>query len=385
MNGRHGLTALWVAVSVCVGSVASADGCFFKTSTENAADIYEPEQKAFIWYEDGKEDLVLQVAYEGEVTDFAWVVPVPARPEVDKVEGALFHELSELTDIQEEHGAEGEAEEEVGAMAPSVVVLERKQVGHYDVSVLAATEADALVNWLDENGYAQPEGAQEVLNHYVEQAWYYVAMRINTASEAVAEKLRSGIIAPLRLTFSAEHIVYPFRISALNPGGTEVLLYVAAAHAVRADDMAEEFCARVATHEIAPHETLAGFVSGDCVLTKLRGRFAQDQILDDMVLAERGGKVRSLAEVKNPRPPLRERLGEAGRVATWPASGGLRIVGRALDNAYLPPWVNMILCFVIIVLFGVALVAVGGALWRRRRGVEQEPKGDDTEEDRDAG
>jgi len=348
-------------VLLCLGSSGWADGGFFRPR-ESPADIYEPEQKAFIWYKDGVEDLVLQASYQGAVSDFAWVVPVPAQPEVDKVDGALFHELSRLTAVREYHRGMLGGNMIGRAESAGVAVLERKQVGHYDVSVLAATDANALANWLNANGYAMPEGAEQVLNHYVERAWYYVAMRIAAGSEAVGQKLRSGLIEPLRLTFSTEQIVYPFRITALNPGGTEVLLYVAAPDPVRAGGLHEEFCARVRAAEVSAmsYPTLAGLVSGAFALTKLRGHFAQSEIHDDITITQRGGRVKPLAEVQNPPPPLRVRLRPIIAEPAWTVRRWFAPVNMA--DA---PSLVLSLWLVGISAFSVLVVKAGGGLCRR--------------------
>jgi hypothetical protein len=40
-------------------------------------DINEPTQKAILLHDKGREDLVLQVKYEGPAQDFGWLIPVP--------------------------------------------------------------------------------------------------------------------------------------------------------------------------------------------------------------------------------------------------------------------------------------------------------------------
>jgi hypothetical protein len=54
-------------------------------------------QKAVIIYENNTEDLILQVKYEGEVENFAWVVPLPNRPIINVSQPELFFELFSLT------------------------------------------------------------------------------------------------------------------------------------------------------------------------------------------------------------------------------------------------------------------------------------------------
>src|SRR2546423_14104347 len=70
-------------VLVISGASALADGCFV-SRWNKAVDINEPTQKAIIVYDEGREDLLLQVKYEGPLEDFGWLIPVPSLPTVEK-------------------------------------------------------------------------------------------------------------------------------------------------------------------------------------------------------------------------------------------------------------------------------------------------------------
>src|SRR6266853_2820465 len=73
-----------------------ADGCFvFKW--DKKTDINEPTQKAIIVHDAGREDLLLQVKYEGPLEEFGWLIPVPNVPTVEKASMQAFYELSQLT------------------------------------------------------------------------------------------------------------------------------------------------------------------------------------------------------------------------------------------------------------------------------------------------
>src|SRR6266571_2354267 len=88
-----------ISVVVLSGSSALADGCFvFRWN--KAVDINEPTQKAIIVFDQGREDILLQVKYEGPLEDFGWLVPVPSLPTVEKGSMEPFYELSELTQRQ---------------------------------------------------------------------------------------------------------------------------------------------------------------------------------------------------------------------------------------------------------------------------------------------
>jgi len=203
-----------------------ADGAFV---WRKGADLHEPQQKAVLYWHAGREVMVLQVKYEGPAEDFGWVVPLPAKPEVDaiKPEDSPFAEISLYTQRRLKWGLRSAGP----PMDKAVEVLERKIAGVYDVAVLAASDAGALGGWLEKHGFAFPRERQDVLDHYVRKRWVYAAMRIDPKQLAGDEvkKLRTGQLQPVRFTFRTPRMVYPLRISSVNAGETEVLLYVLAA------------------------------------------------------------------------------------------------------------------------------------------------------------
>src|SRR5215217_1057841 len=122
---------------------ALADGCFVFKWNKNI-DINEPTQKAIILYDAGREDLLLQVKYEGPLQEFGWLIPVPGEPKVERGSMDAFYELSQLT--QQNFGVStmgsmtrGGAAESAGAAA--VKVIETKTVGAYEIAILSARDA----------------------------------------------------------------------------------------------------------------------------------------------------------------------------------------------------------------------------------------------------
>ena len=221
MRARNILPVLLV---LCLACPVLADGCFV---WNEGVDLYEPSQKAVIVHDDGIEDLILQVKYEGKATDFAWLVPLPAQPEVSGADAAIFAELSEYTQRRQHwHAFYGTAGRPAGK--GKVEVLERKKVSVYDVAVLKADTAEALMQWLAENRYSVPEHAEALLREYIDKDWVFTALRIHSDDRRlwVEKALNKGTLIPLKFTFKSPQAVYPLKISSLNKGPTEVLLYV---------------------------------------------------------------------------------------------------------------------------------------------------------------
>lgn len=214
---------LFVPQMACCDGMMVPSQSAWKAQRERAL-INEPEQKAVVYFENGQEQLIISPSYQGRSENFAWVVPVPNRPQVKIIHGELFHELARIVQPKPPltgglSGATGG-----GIAAAPVELLERKTVGAYDVSVLAASDSNALKRWLDQNGYVLPEAAQQAMTGYVEEKWTFVACRIKLPQRTSG--LQKGVLAPLCLTFATQQPVYPMRLSTINPAPFDLLLYL---------------------------------------------------------------------------------------------------------------------------------------------------------------
>lgn len=213
-----------------------ADGCFVapKFVWDKHRDINEPTQKAIIIHDAGREEMLLQVKYAGPLNEFGWLIPAPNLPAVTQGSMACFYELSRFTQKNLEYqrprpgvaqrGTYGDQADE-----PPVKVIEVKTVGAYEVAVLSTKDSMALENWLTNNQFALPANAAAVLDGYVKQGWYFIAVKISLpggAQSATAQQLASGELHPLHISFASERCVFPLKISSLNHAPSEVQVYV---------------------------------------------------------------------------------------------------------------------------------------------------------------
>jgi len=189
------------------------------------------KQSAFLWQSEGQEHMLLSVIYSGGTDEFAWVIPVETRPKVKVEKGAPFTELRRLTEI---HLASPMAATSARGGGPptsrNVEVLERREEGPYDLALLSAKSSGGLYEWLKENGFQVSQNAKGHLNYYVDRNYIFVAARIRNGAqgnEEIAKKLRQGTIAPMHLTFKAKQLTYPLKVTAANPGASEMEVYVA--------------------------------------------------------------------------------------------------------------------------------------------------------------
>ena len=328
------IAAPLVAILVLLATTAApvlADGGFFPDSMYR--DLYESAQKAVILYGNSTgnytEHLILSVSFEGDAEDFAWVIPVPNMPEIAVTEAELFWELSDFTATEAPGGGGGCFGGGAAPPQDGVDVIEEQVVGPYATAILSATNATALADWLNANGYIFPEDGEEIISEYIEKEWYFVATKINAVEEDTGYALAEGAIEPIVLSFASNETVYPLRISSLSATDAtppEVLLYVLADHVMVPEQyplyigygnweenaFTLEFANNVSVedlylsgYEILP-ELVSAYLPGDeFYLTKLRGWISADQMVDiELVSYEEGDSLGSLAETDAKRSDI---------------------------------------------------------------------------------
>jgi hypothetical protein len=210
---------IFVAISLAaliLPAVASADGVIFPPPDYW---VQETDQKAVIFHEKNVETMVVSITFRGNAKNFSWIVPTPTRPDVSKSTDELFTALAKLTEPQYDYrvmpmysgGAEALPADQ------GVTVVETKKVEYYDITVLEADNPDALTKWLTDNKYKFPEEAKYLLNDYIDNKWYFTAIKIDTGSlsAGVEAQLAEGHAVPLKFTFSSSKIVYPLKISGI--------------------------------------------------------------------------------------------------------------------------------------------------------------------------
>ena len=209
------LILIIAVLGITVPYAVLADGMFVPPPDRYA---YETDQKAVIFYENNIETMVLSVQFFGNAYDFGWIVPTPAYPEISKSSDELFTALEEYTEVDYPYkvyvpsGGLGYAES--GRQA--VEVLETLNVDYYEVTILRASDSSALTDWLQENNYDFPDGADYLLDDYIDNNWFFTCFKIDTSAlgySKVSKELRTGHATPVQIRFASDQIVYPLKIS----------------------------------------------------------------------------------------------------------------------------------------------------------------------------
>lgn len=163
----------------------------------------------------------VQIAYTGEAADFAWILPVPARPSLAVSHNELFRQLQFATQpafVLEWPEQENECGtffppffrtlEEAATADDGVTVVSEARVGPYDTVILTADDPEAVVNWLVANGYQLGELGPQLLAPYVDAGMHFLALRLAPDREL-------GDLQPIAMTYAADTPMIPIQLTAI--------------------------------------------------------------------------------------------------------------------------------------------------------------------------
>jgi len=212
------------------------------------AELYNHASKVVL-VRDGKHTvLTMNNDYEGNLKDFALVVPVPTvlvkdqihigdKRLVDRIDNYSAPRLVEYfdedpcerlkykngeADFDMLLGGGGPATPKPDAPAHHGVKVEAEYtVGEYDIVILSAKESDGLETWLKEQGYQRPAKASAALQPYIKQNMKFFVARVN-----LKEQKSTGVnyLRPIQIAYGSEKFMLPIRLGMANAKGAQDLL-----------------------------------------------------------------------------------------------------------------------------------------------------------------
>lgn len=201
------------------------------------------------------QDMVVTMSsdFEGDVEDFAMIVPVPevlAQEQITIPPSGLFRAMEKYSSprLVEYHDrypcpldnnliiGQGFLSERL-QLAPmqtisvhskrrrSKVRIEAKyNIQEYKVLILSAKESDALEQWLLENGYNLPPNASEVLQPYIRSGMKFFVAKVDV------EKLRQAgqtTLRPMQISYRSKKFMLPIRLGMANAKDyQDMLVYI---------------------------------------------------------------------------------------------------------------------------------------------------------------
>ncbi len=210
---------------------AHACGGTFCDGGPNAMPVDQTGESIVFVQGDGFIEAHIQIQYDAESTaeQFAWLVPVTAVPELSVGSQSFLSALATSTapqygfsnnnepcpfddddtaacgdDPNDAQGFKLDVGDSGGPTGPSVVA--RQIVGAFEMVVLDGGTAEAVMAWLDDNGFAQDPAAEPVLAEYLEEGQLFAAFKLTPNSDA-------SEIHPIVLRYPSDEACVPIRLT----------------------------------------------------------------------------------------------------------------------------------------------------------------------------
>jgi hypothetical protein len=228
--------AVGAANAFCGFYVAQADSKLFNTSSK------------VVLARDGDQTAITMASdFEGDAKEFAVVVPVPTFIErkqigvvdpktIDHLDHYTAPRLVEYHDDDPCHPPVTVAAvarpappltwtvQEKASQKYGVTIEASYDVGEYDVLILSANESNGLVNWLTDNNYRIPQGAEVVLGSYIKQNMRFFVAKVNLER---MKGLGNNYLRPLQVRYQSAKFMVPLRLGTVNARGPQDLIVYA--------------------------------------------------------------------------------------------------------------------------------------------------------------
>ncbi|MCH2198019.1 MAG: DUF2330 domain-containing protein [Flavobacteriales bacterium] len=215
------------------------------------AKLFNNKSEVILVRNGDKTTVTMSNDFQGDVKDFAMVVPVPTvlkENDIKVVDKSIFEKLNEysaprLVEYYDSPPCPVEIvteDYEVSVMLDQnwptsanltmsvadefnyrVNVEARYEVGEYEILILSAEESDGLRRWLTDHDYKIPENADEVLDPYIKSNMKFFVVKVNLhkLSGSAFEEL-----SPIQLTYNSDRFMLPIRLGMANAKGPQDMI-----------------------------------------------------------------------------------------------------------------------------------------------------------------
>jgi len=200
----------WLAVAT-FSAPATPCGAFATRASRTVPNVVVEQTMIVFDPEREQEHFVRELAIRDPGPGFGFVIPVPERPVVAKVEIGPFDRLARTFPVGSRFSLGGVAKGSGGgnSAAAPVSVLSHEKVGSFTAFVLAASDANALQKWFSDNQLLVPPETQAWLTQYVKLRFYLVALRYE--AQEIDQKSTTWRGETVRISFKSALPFYPYR------------------------------------------------------------------------------------------------------------------------------------------------------------------------------
>ena len=239
---RFIVTVLTACITIMVTTTAQAFCGFYVAKADTS--LFNRASQVVLVRDDDKTVITMANDFEGNVEDFAVVIPVPTKIEREQInvgDRAIIQHLDAYTsprlveyhdndpcaryDLLERMSSDASSPAVAGelrrsAKSQGVTIEASYTVGEYDILILSAKESSGLIGWLNDNDYKIPRGAKQVVDSYLKQDMRFFVAKVNVEEQS---KLGYQYLRPLQVAYESNKFMLPIRLGTLNANGKQEL------------------------------------------------------------------------------------------------------------------------------------------------------------------
>jgi len=237
-----------LALSVVATASSAQAFCGFYVA-KAGTDLFNESSKVALVRDKDRTVITMANDYQGELTEFAMVIPVPTaitREQVHISNPALLKHLDAYTaprlveyfdsdpcqpkilydrfNLSSAESVIVTGSRRTRAKALGVTIEDEFTVGEYDIQLLSAKQSDGLMTYLDENGYQVPSGAGRILGSYIKQDMKFFVAKVNLDEQS---KTGNEFLRPIAVAYESPKFMLPIRLGTLNARGDQDLFVYA--------------------------------------------------------------------------------------------------------------------------------------------------------------
>ena len=237
---------LAVVTIICFAPQALAFCGFYVAKADTK--LYNQASQVVIARNGDRTILTMANDYQGEVKDFALVVPVPVVLEKEQVnvgDSKIIERLDGFSAPRLVEYFDQNPCNNLRLLAPSkpsggvstlddrnrqdnealgVIIEAQFTVGEYDILILSAKESNGLETWLKQNDYQIPSGASRLLQTYIRQGMKFFVAKVNLAE---FEKAGYQFLRPLQMAYESPRFMIPIRLGMINgKSAQDLVIYI---------------------------------------------------------------------------------------------------------------------------------------------------------------
>ena len=239
---RYLITAMAALLTIAITTTAQAFCGFYVARADTS--LFNQASQVVLVRDGDRTVITMANDFQGDVEDFAIVIPVPTfieREQINVADRALIEHLDAYTAprLVEYHDPDpcmryeylksaqmndaalpASRELRESGRSRGVTIEASYTVGEYDILILSADESSGLISWLNENDYRIPKGAKSVVDSYLKQDMRFFVAKVNLGEQS---KLGYSYLRPIQVAYESNKFMLPIRLGTLNAKGKQEL------------------------------------------------------------------------------------------------------------------------------------------------------------------